>query len=105
MTPLSPRYVPALLVVLTLTLVPVVVHSYLRVQIDECSEADWLTGPDENSDAERVSFMRSTFRAFAWREGELGNNVRTVILRSYDAKRLYYRPEYRLMRGSNPFSK
>jgi len=100
MTRLSLRYLYPLSACLLLALVPVVVHSYLNVRIEDCKAAARVfvqqSTPASESSRKRDAWMREQFEAFQWREGSFvkgGQRFDFSILRSYDAKRLYHRPE------------
>jgi hypothetical protein len=103
MTRLSLRYVCPLSVCLLLALVPVVVHSCLKVEIDDC-RAPWAFMPEpaqaSDSRGSRDAWMREFFQSSQWREGSFfqgGVRFDFSIIRSYDAKRLYHRPETSLV--------
>ena len=99
--PLSLRYVPEMIALLALALIPVALHSYAEVHSDECAEPRVLIS---DSSMLRASDRRDVVRRLAasqYREGRVhGENgeppLSFVILRSYDAKRLYYRFAHRL---------
>jgi len=95
MTPLSPRYATALCVLLGLAIVPVTLHSYLGLRTDECEHASALTsGSGQAPPKNRVSGDALQYREGFIRSDGLAPTLRYVIVRSYDARRLYYRPEY-----------
>ncbi|MFQ5515264.1 MAG: hypothetical protein ACE5FG_12635 [Myxococcota bacterium] len=109
MTIPSRRYQLPLTVLLLLTLIPVAVHSYAGLRRDECREPEALIGyagatpPDPGRDRR----MRKRFAAQEWWEGTLDPTpqapaLRYVVIRSLDAKRLYYRPDDRLLSGGSP---
>lgn len=100
---LSRRYVLPLAVLSALALVPVVVHSYLGVQRDECADPFRLvpsTGRPEDSRRDRI--MKRRLNAFQWKEGRLSGRDGLPesfysVVRSYEAKKLYYLLEQRLL--------
>ncbi len=103
MTRLSLRYLYPLSACLLLALIPVVVHSYLHAEIDDC-KAPWALAPQSaqasDSGGRRDAMMRERFESFQAQEGSfLRNGLRFdfSIIRSYDAKRLYHRPETSLV--------
>ena len=103
MTRLSLRYVRPLSACLLLALIPVVVHSYLQVEIDDC-KAPWAFVPESaqasDSGGSRDAWMRERFQSSQWQEGSFfrdGLRFDFSIIRSYDAKRLYHRPETSLV--------
>jgi hypothetical protein len=111
MTAVSSRRAGALALLCALAAVPVVVHSYRGLQRDDCANPTALIPGPGVSDpallAERARWFEREFGAFAWREGTVRTpaavpDLRYVTVRSYDAKRLYYRPQYRLLREASP---
>jgi hypothetical protein len=103
MTRLSLRYVLPLSACLLLALIPVVVHSYIQVQIDDCKAPSAFVAESaqaEHSGGSRDAWMRERFQSFQWDEGSFfrdGLRFDFSIVRSYDAKRLYHRPETSLV--------
>ena len=99
---LSRRFVPQLAVLAGLALIPVLLHSYLGHRRDECADPFRLV-PSTNIDKpERDAYMKARLSAFQWREGKVtGANgeppLSYTIVRSYDAKNLYYLLERRLL--------
>jgi len=105
-TRLSLRYVVALSACLLVALIPVVVHSYIQLEIDDC-KTPWAlmseSAPASNSGGRRDAWMRERFQSSQWREGSFfadGLRFDFSIVRSYDAKRLYHRPENSLVEHS-----
>jgi len=103
----SARYAPALVALFTLTAVPVVVHTYLEVEIEDCARP--LEFPRKNSyeDPETVHFMSRALGASAWRTGTLPRRgdappLSYAIVRSFDPKRVYYRAAGRVPRRLAP---
>lgn len=103
MTRLSLRYVRPLSACLLLALIPVVVHSYLQVEIDDC-KGSWAFGSKfaqtSHPSGSRDARMRERFQSFQMQEGSfLRNGMRFdfSIIRSYDVKRLYHLPETSLV--------
>ena len=103
MTRLSLRYFVPLSACLLLALIPVVVHSYIQVEIDDC-KAPWAFVPQSeqasDSGGGRDAWMREFFHSSQWHEGSFsrdGLHFDFSIIRSYDAKRLYHRPETSLV--------
>ncbi|MGA2369360.1 MAG: hypothetical protein ACLP3R_19525 [Candidatus Korobacteraceae bacterium] len=103
MTRLSLRYLYPLSACLLLALIPVVMHSYLQVEIDDCKVAGVLVPESaqvSHSDPKRDVWIRERFQSFQWGEGRFfrdGLRFDFTIIRSYDAKRLYHRPENSLV--------
>ncbi len=113
MIALSRRHSTPLAVLLILTLLPVLVHSYFGFRSDDCAHPDLLLGgcyaaaPD---DGRREAWMTETLAATAWCEGTIptdvpGLNLDVRIVRSYDPKKLYHNPELAFMRGYSVRSK
>lgn len=107
MTRLSLRYVRPLSACLLLALIPVVVHSYLRVEINDCKAPSALvpeSAQAAHSGGSRDAWMRQRFQSSQWDEGSFfrdGLRFDFSIIRSYDAKRLYQRPETALVEHAN----
>lgn len=103
MTRLSLRYLYPLSACLLVALVPVVVHSYLQLEINDCQDARaFIPAPPLTSDAakRRDSWMRERFQSSQWHEESFvkdGLRFDVSIIRSYDAKRLYHFPENSLV--------
>jgi hypothetical protein len=81
--------------------VPVLVHSYGDSKVEDCSNVDALFATAAGAGgagAQRNSSMWYQFRAAKWAEGAFAETdpplqFEFVIIRSYDPKRLYHRPE------------
>jgi exosortase len=107
--PLSDRYSLALLVLCTLALVPVLVHSYLRVRPDDCAHPEALV-PSQSAatvSSERAAELARNFELHQWREGRLAGTagapeIQYTVIRSYDAKSLYYRGTRRIWKDVAP---
>ncbi len=104
------RWAPHLCVLLGLTMLPVVLHGYVGVESDDCAHATaiaplWAPG---DSPTNQDAYIEERMKPSQWREGILrdpdGANLHYVIGRGFDAKHLYYRPEYKLMREGRPVS-
>ena len=98
MTRLSQRFLWPLSVCFLVALVPVVVHSYFRLEVEDCNSISALLtqavtpSPIAGRDVE----IRGRFLTSQWREGTFeSDDLRFTfsVIRSYDAKRLYHRPE------------
>ncbi len=100
---LSRRYVLPLAAIAVLALIPVVVHSYIGVRRDECADPFRLVPATRGSgDDRRAWIMRRRLNAHQWKEGRVRrtDGLPTSfysIVRSYEAKRLYYLIERRLL--------
>ena len=109
--PLSDRYGVALAALCTVALVPVLVHSYLRVRPDDCAHPEVLV-PHQAAGSfspEREAELQRNFdeHLHQWREGRVasvngGPELRFAIVRSYDAKDLYYRGTRRIWGDVQP---
>ena len=97
---LSHRYVPHLVAILAIALVPIAAHSYLDVRSDECADPLRLAPSSERrlGEESRNLFMQKRFQAVQWKEGRVPGQppLAYTIIRSYDAKRVYYLPELNL---------
>jgi exosortase len=105
-TPVSARYALPLLALCALALVPVARNVYAQRRIDDCAHPVALVPGsgihDPERRAQREREMREQFEAFAFREGVLrardrpdaGADLAWSIVRTFDPKRVYYRPEY-----------
>ena len=103
----SLRYVRPLGLVLALASVPVLVHSYIGVAAESCADPEALLSGVEATQpsASRAEFLRSEMHASAFAEtlvagSQEGSGFRSLVLRSWDPKRLYHRPAQRLLKGS-----
>ncbi|MCP4007608.1 MAG: hypothetical protein GY725_25790 [bacterium] len=109
MNSISARYAPHIAVMLAVVLIPVVIHDYVGWRRDDCANPGVLI-PDsyaERQPEKRQSFMKSAFAADQWREGRVhGDRGETPlsysIIRSWNAKRVYYRPAHRIAPARKP---
>jgi len=100
-TPVSARFTPALAVLAALALLPVAVHSYARLRVDDCANPAALVPAEANVDPERAAYMALNFDALQWREGALAPadgapELRFAVIRTFDPKLVYYRGTRRL---------
>lgn len=99
-TPVSTRFAVPLALLCCAALVPVALNAYAGRRIDDCAHPQALipgTGIDDPTRrAERERAIHQEFDGFAFREGTLRGESRLEysIIRSFDPKRVYYRPEY-----------
>ena len=105
---LSTRYTPHLAIVMLLAAVPVVLHSYARVENDECAAPARLVRRSivRPPSTERIAFVEATFGTSQFREGRLPAEdglpaMSWVVVRTHDAKNLYYRVAHRVL-GREP---
>jgi exosortase len=111
-TPVATRFSVPLALLCALALVPVALNSYAGRRLDDCAHPSVLlagTGiADPERRAARARELGERFEAFAFREGVirdpegLAPDLAYTILRTYDAKRTYYRPEYWLSGHREP---
>ena len=107
MIPVSFRYVRPVGLLLALASVPVIAHSVIGLASETCADPKTLlAGFDapEPSPA-RAEFLRSVMHMSEFAEGSVTRDGRTtgldyLVLRSWDPKRLYHRPEQRLLKGA-----
>lgn len=104
MIPFSTRYTASMAVICALGLAPVAIHSYGNLGIDDCAQPDQLASRDdwERLPDERRERLRLLLGAFTAKEGsiqgELGEpKLEFSIVRSWDPKRLYYRPDHEII--------
>lgn len=99
----SRRYVAALTGLAALALIPVAIHSYAGVRREDCAHPERLFAGGLPATARRAQAIEQRLDAERWIEGRAaasdgGSTLAYVIARSYDPKRLYYRPERVLLR-------
>jgi len=105
--PLSQRFALPVAALFAVALLPVAVHSYLRVRQDDCANPEALVPAMAGIPPERDADMRTKFDVHQWREGRLppangSPELRFAIVRSYDPKQLYYRGTRRLWNDVEP---
>jgi hypothetical protein len=94
----------------TLALLPVAVNTYAGSRADDCAHPEALASDREPLDEWREKMVLRALSSFAWREGTIEGGpgepeLHYSILRSYDPKRLYYRPDYSMIRRLMPRSR
>lgn len=101
---LSRRHIPHMVAITLLSLVPIGIHKQLDMRRDECADPFRLVpatmGTPER--AQREHFMQKRLSAHQWKEGRLPHSdglpqIHYAIVRSYEAKLLYYRLERRML--------
>ncbi|HHH13735.1 MAG TPA: hypothetical protein ENJ98_05815 [Thiolapillus brandeum] len=100
------RYVPGVILLLAVALVPTVIHQYLGMEEDDgrrtAAVPQVLAGFQGRPAERRRAWGEATFGARDWferiYEGQ-GKKVRLFVGRSYDQKRIYHHPEIALSRG------
>lgn len=104
----SARYAPHVFAFLAPAMAAVLLHSYIGLRAEACPQATSLfAGQSIGSGTFREKRMQETFKAKRWAEGSLQMprpewRGDFAVIQSYDAKRLYHRPELHLNRGSTP---
>ncbi len=110
MSLLARRWAPHVCVLLSVAMLPVVLHGYVGVESDDCAHATAVAPPWAPGDSTtgRAAYIDGLMKPSQWREGTLrdsdGTALNYVIARSFDAKHLYYRPEYKLVQKARPAS-
>lgn len=95
--PLSQRYLPHLIALLVLALIPVTLHTYAEVRGDECADPLVLVSSSSIvANTRRNKAMSHRFSGAQFREGRLPGRdgeppLSIAVIRGYDAKKLYYR--------------
>jgi len=106
-TPVSHRFAGALAILAALALVPVALHSYARLRVDDCANPAALVSAEASVDGERAAYMQRNFDALQWREGVLAPAdgappLQIALVRTFDPKLLYYRGTRRLWGDVEP---
>lgn len=100
-TPVSDRFAPLMAALCAVALVPIAVHAYARLRVDDCANPAALVPFEAGVDAERSAYMAQNFDALQWREGTLAPangapEMRFAVVRTFDPKLVYYRGTRRL---------
>lgn len=107
---LSRRWAPHLCILLSIAMLPVALHAYVGVESDDCAHAmavapRWSPGDPPTADE---AYIDERMQPLQWRAGVVadadGTALNYTIARGFDAKRIYYRPEYKLVRDARPSS-
>ena len=104
---ISHRYALPVILLLSLALVPTVIHSYLESVVNDGFTADAidrdLDGWRSVQSGRKAAWVKETFDTEDWIERRYqdpnGKSVLLFVARSYDLKRLYHHPEIGLLRG------
>jgi len=103
---ISLRYVPAVILLLLVALVPTVIHLYLGLEEDDGLRTSAvpmeLAGFKGKATQRRKAWGLAMFGSHDWFERlyeKEGRRVRLFVGRGYDPKRLYHHPEIALSRG------
>lgn len=104
---ISPRFAAVTAVLLAMTMVPTIIHSYRGVEIADGLTVgvipDVLAGMSSVPTGRKARWVQENLRSADWLERTYradGDEVRVFVGRSYDAKRLYHHPELALLRGT-----
>ena len=103
---ISRKYLPHLVALLAVALIPTLIHQYLGLEEDDGLQANAipkrLAGYSAQSTERRRAWGEAVFGSHDWfeRNYELdGRTLRLFVGRGYDQKRLYHHPEIGLSRG------
>jgi hypothetical protein len=102
---LSKRYNRAMCWLIAPAILPVVVHSYRGVNAEDCEAPSRLFSSADAAFSGRGRWLRENLHASEWTEGSFAEAEPSAqftfsILRSYDPKKLYHRPEEYLAKGA-----
>lgn len=104
---ISHRFAPITAALLTLALVPTVIHSYRGLTIEDglsvTSIPEVLAGAPSKPTDRKSRWAETHLASTDWIERTYrveGKDVRLFAARSYDPKRLYHHPELAVLRGT-----
>jgi hypothetical protein len=99
------RHLLALAILLAVTAVPTVVHSYLPVNATDgratARIASRLNGLDARPTDRSLVWLPDAMAVVDYTERRYGPDLRLLAVRSYDAKRLYHHPELAIAHGDD----
>ncbi len=105
---ISQRYLPWLILLFLVALVPTVIHQYLGLKEDDGLRTEkvpeQLAGYHSQPTERRRAWGMAMFGSHDWFERDYVKNGRAIRLfvgRGYDQKRLYHHPEIALSRGAD----
>jgi len=106
---ISARFAIVVSILLTIALIPTIVHEYIGAKVDDGLRvktiSTTLAGFSSNATNRRATWVKETFDSHDWMErryiGTGGKNILLFVARSYDLKRLYHHPEIGILRGVN----
>ena len=106
---ISSRFLVPVSLLLTLALVPTVIHYYAATTTSDGLTAHAVNRPLEGftgeQTARRAKWVEDVFASNDWFEkrytGVNGESVLLFVARSYDLKRLYHHPEIGILRGKD----
>lgn len=103
---ISRKYLPHLVALLAVALIPTLIHQYLGLEEDDGLQANAipkrLAGYSAQSTERRRAWGEAVFGSHDWFERNYerdGRTLRLFVGRGYDQKRLYHHPEIGLSRG------
>ena len=106
---ISSRFAPGMAALAILAAIPVVLHRYVGLEVDDCARSAELLprSRDASGVTDREATLAQRFRATRWSEGEISGPtpLRFTHLATYDARRAYYRPENALIEAQDPVSR
>lgn len=104
---IATRYTALLCAVLSVAVVPTVIHSYRGLTVDDgrttAAIPETLAGMRGQPTGRKASWATETLRShdFIERRYQAGaGEVQLLVARSFDAKRLYHHPELAVLRGT-----
>lgn len=105
---ISARYAPAICVLLALTLIPTIIHSYARDAFDDGRRAEQvpagLAGHTAAPSDRHPTWGERRFDSRDWVErhyrSDAGKSVTLTVIRTLDAKRVYHHPELAVAYGT-----
>ena len=99
------RHLPGLAVMLAVTVVPTVVHSYLPTTATDgratARIASRLNGLDARATDRSLVWLPGAMAVVDYTERLYGRDLRLLAVRSFDAKRLYHHPELAVAHGDD----
>jgi hypothetical protein len=107
---ISSQFAPATAVMLTIALIPTVIHGYRGVRVDDgltvTAIPAQMNGMSSTPTARKPGWAKDVFASDDWIERTYQADnapVRLFAARSYDPKRLYHHPELAVLRGGQEF--
>ena len=99
------RHLPALAILLAVTAVPTVVHSYIPVTAGDGRRTERiplrLNGLDARPTDRSLVWLPDAMAVVDHTERRYGPELRLLVVRSFDAKRLYHHPELAVAHGDD----
>jgi hypothetical protein len=108
MSGLSRRWAAHVTILLAITCVPVTLHSYVGIVAEDCANPSSVAPGFDPRTATNGDYVEERMKPQQWREGTIRERnavpLSYTIARGFDAKHIYYRPEYKLVRATRPVS-